>query len=163
MANTKEFFLSVTQRVFSNWTALKMAVEHGMGPKENAVDFCPYITEVMYMNENLNSSEVASELEDYMDEQFNTELQDESALQVAEELLRFYKYCIENNESLAMAELEKLPPVQPWLLSTVPLRRANQSSVQNEDDSSSENEENVTEPMEVADSEWTEVRTRRKR
>lgn len=27
-----------------------MAVEHGMGPKERAVDFCPYMTEVMYMN-----------------------------------------------------------------------------------------------------------------
>ena len=27
-----------------------MAVEHGMGPRERAVDFCPYMTEVMYMN-----------------------------------------------------------------------------------------------------------------
>lgn len=27
-----------------------MAVEHGMGIKERAIDFCPYMTEVMYMN-----------------------------------------------------------------------------------------------------------------
>lgn len=26
MANTKEFFLTVTQRLFSNWTALKVIV-----------------------------------------------------------------------------------------------------------------------------------------
>lgn len=25
MSNTKEFFLSVTQRIFSNWTALKVS------------------------------------------------------------------------------------------------------------------------------------------
>lgn len=28
----------------------QMAVEHGMGTKERAVEFCPYIAEVMYMN-----------------------------------------------------------------------------------------------------------------
>ncbi|OAD61515.1 Pre-rRNA-processing protein TSR2 like protein [Eufriesea mexicana] len=160
MSNTKEFFLSVTQRIFSNWTALRVAVEQGMGTKERATDFCPYITEVMYMNEDLNSDEIANELEDYMDEYFNTELQDNSAIQVAEELLRFYHYCTENNENLAMTELAKLPPLQSWLVMNEPIKRSqNSCAIEND---SSENEEEASVGTEVAD-EWTEVRTRRKR
>lgn len=93
MASAKEFFLMVTQRIFSNWTALRvsrrmildlalipnkgyvafyavkhytikrvnlvlrstsvhfqLAVEHDMGPKDSAVEFCTYITEVLFMN-----------------------------------------------------------------------------------------------------------------
>ncbi|XP_076659113.1 uncharacterized protein LOC143362645 [Halictus rubicundus] len=160
MSNTKEFFLTVTQRIFSNWTALKMAVEHGMGTKEDAIDFCPYITEVIYMNENLNSSEIANELEDYMDEHFNTELQDDSAMQVAGELLRFFHYCCQNNETMAVAELEKLPPLQSWLVNGEPVRRTQNSSVIESD--SSEDEEEASEDMQVADG-WTEVRSRQKK
>ncbi|KAG6799134.1 hypothetical protein HZU73_05529 [Apis mellifera caucasica] len=160
MSNTKEFFLSITQRIFSNWTALKMAVEHGMGIKERAIDFCPYMTEVMYMNEGLNTNEIANELEDYMDEHFNTELQDNSAMQVAEELLRFYHYCIENNENLAVTELEKLPPLQSWIITNEPIKKIqNSCTIEND---SSENEEETSVCMKVAD-EWTEVKARRKR
>lgn len=162
MANTKEFFLSVTQRVFSNWTALQMAVQHGMGTKERARDFCAYVTEVIFMNENLDSAEVANELEDYMDDQFNTQLEDNSATQVAGELLRFFQYCVANNENLAVAEFEKLPALQTWIVCNEPTR-TNRNSYIPEDDSSSESEEEVTGNMEVADDEWTEVRTRRKR
>lgn len=160
MSNTKEFFLSVTQRIFSNWTALRMAVEHGMGLKERAVDFCPYMTEVMYMNENINSSEIATELEDYMEEYFNTELQDNSAIQVAEELLRFYHYCIESNENLAMAEFAKLPPLQSWLVINEPMIKTHSSPMVEDDNSESEAEASGDAKVE---DEWTEVRTRRKR
>lgn len=160
MSDAKDFFLSVTQRIFSNWTALRMAVEHGMGAKERAVDFCPYITEVMYMNEGLNSSEIASELEDYMDEHFNTELEDNSAIQVAEELLKFYRYSIENNANVLATELEKVPPLQSWLVTSEPVRKVENTSVMEND--SSEDEVETPSEMEVID-EWTEVRSRRKR
>lgn len=160
MSNTKEFFLSVTQRIFSNWTALRMAVEHGMGSKERAIDFCPYIAEVMYMNENLSSGEIANELEDYMDEYFNTELQDDSAVQVAEELLRFYRYCIENNESTAVAEIEKLQPLQSWLTMDSPSTKTQNFSIVK--DISSDEEEQTSHCTEGIN-EWTEVKSRRKR
>ncbi len=51
--------------------------------------------------EGLISSEIASVLDDYMDDQFNTEVHDDSIIQVAEELLRFHRYCMEGNESTA--------------------------------------------------------------
>lgn len=110
--------------------------------------------------ENLNSSEIAAELEDYMDEHFNTELEDDSAIQVAEELLRFYRYCIQSNESVAVVEFEKLPPLQSWFIANEPMRRTQQPSVV--EDNSSEEEEETSRNIEAVD-EWTEVRSRRKR
>lgn len=164
MTDTKEFFNNVTQRIFSNWTALKMAVEYGMGTKDGALEFCAYMTEVMYMNDNLDSNEVAGELEDYMDEHFNTQLEDNSAIQVAEELLRFYHYCVEKNESVAVAELQKLPPQQSWISSNEPRIRSINNTRAQQDESSSSDEEDATHgSMEVGDDEWTEVKTRQKR
>lgn len=29
-----------------------MAVEYGMGPRQSAEEFCPYMTEIFYMNGN---------------------------------------------------------------------------------------------------------------
>lgn len=117
----------------------------------------------LYSSERLTSSEIAMELEDYMDEQFNTELQDNSSKEVAEELLRFYQYCMESNESTATAELEKLPPLQSWLVSTLPTTSSNNHSLPVDCDSSSD-DENMDEDKNVADAEgWIEVKARRKR
>ncbi|XP_015594747.1 uncharacterized protein LOC107267473 isoform X2 [Cephus cinctus] len=140
-----------------------MAVEHGMGSKERAEDFCPYITEVMFINDGLTANEIAAEIEDYMDTEFNTELQDESSIQVAEELLRFYNYCKEGDESTAMTEFEKLPPLQIWITARQTIKQVgNQSMAENNGDSSGSSTEE-DEDMEVSEPGWTEVKTRRKR
>lgn len=160
MEHTKSFFLSVTQRIFSNWTALKLAVEHGMGSVERAIEFCPYITEVLYMNEGLTSDQIAAEIEDYMDEQLNTILEDNSTVQVAEELLRFYRYCIEGNESTAKVELEKLPPLQSWFTCERPTRATRSLPVKQ--DSSSDEDMDVDKSEQEADG-WTVVTNKRNR
>ncbi|KAF3427831.1 hypothetical protein E2986_05793 [Frieseomelitta varia] len=160
MSNTKEFFLSVVQRIFSNWTALRMVVEHNMGTKKMVIDFCSYMTEVMYMNEGLNVSEIANELEKYIDEQFNTELEDNSSEQVAEELLRFYRYCIESHESLAVTEFAKLSPLQKWLDMNKPAKEIQTVCAMETD--SSESEKETSDDMKVVD-EWTEVTRKRRR
>lgn len=161
MSDSKDFFLSVTKRIFSNWTALKMAVEHGMGTRGKANEFCHYITDVMYMNEGLSVSEIALELEDYMDQQFNTELQDFSGRQVAEELFKFHCYCIENNKTQIDIELGKLPPLQAWIEAYITRKNNNESvMVHSDNDSESDKAEN---DMETEDTEWTKVKTKRKR
>ncbi|XP_066595693.1 pre-rRNA-processing protein TSR2 homolog [Prorops nasuta] len=159
MENTKEFFLSVIQRIFSNWTALKMAVEHGMGCKDNAVQFCPYILDFIYMNgESLHVSDIAIELEEYMDQHFNTQLEDDSPVQVATELMRFYKYCCDGNEATAVEELNKLLPLNTWITTREPISRRSAPR-----ETSSESEEDEEEGMEVIKEEWTEVKARRNR
>jgi len=115
MDRVKSLLLAVAERILSNWTVLKLAVENGMGPIESALEFCSYVTEVLCMNDGLTVSQIVGELEYYMNDQFNTELQDDGTIQVARELLRFYQYCVDGDEFTAVTELEKLPASQPWL------------------------------------------------
>ena len=95
-----------------------------------------------------------------MDEQFNTELQDNSSVQVAEELLRFYRYCIENDENLAVTEFAKLSPLQLWLDMNKPAKEIQTVCAMETD--SSESEKETPNDMKVVD-EWTEVRGKRRR
>ncbi|XP_034935426.1 uncharacterized protein [Chelonus insularis] len=165
MENTRDFFLQITQRIFSNWTALRMAVEHGMGSKDKAIEFCPYITEVIYMNENLSSDEVAGELEEYMDTEFNTELQDNSAIEVAQQLLRFYQYCLNSDEKTAMAEMEKLPALKSWILSRDMIRKQISDGPSTSEVSNGGEEDEMSEHVKetAVEDEWLEVKPRKKK
>ena len=103
--------------------------------------------------------ELGAELDDYMDDRFNTNLEDDSYTQVAEELFRFYRYCLTGDEATALIEFEKLPPLQSWITLK---EKSTVQSVPQQDETSSENEEATNQKMEVADEEWTTVRTSRK-
>lgn len=67
-------------------------------------------------SDGLTNDQIAEELENYMEDQFNTEIQDESTPQIAAELLRFYQYCTAGNESTARVEFDELPALQSWLV-----------------------------------------------
>lgn len=160
-----------------------------MGSKNTALEICSYITEVLYMNgklfsipsfiyndidstiidpilcciffflERLSIEDVAAEIEEYIAVHFDTELHDDSDLQIAEDLLRFHRYCMEGNESMATVELEKLPPLQCWLNSTqctsVPVPR----------DSSLDKDMDVDDSDKSDDSDegWTKVTNRKRK
>ncbi|KAK0170355.1 hypothetical protein PV328_010926 [Microctonus aethiopoides] len=145
---------------------MQMAVEHGMGSKDRAVDFCPYITDVIYMNDDFSSDDLAVELEEYMDREFQTELQDNSAKEIAEILMNFYHYCHDGYEETAKAEMNKLPQLQPWILSRDEIKQRTSNLRPINDDSSSDSEEENGNSMETAAtnaSDWVEVKTRRKK
>jgi hypothetical protein len=116
MSETDLDMLNIIQRIFSNWTALKMAVEHGMGTKEQANDFCIYVDKIMSMNEQLDVSDIAAELDDYMDLEFNTKLEDNSETQVAAEIHRFHSYLKLNDVQKLEEEIGKLTQIQPWIM-----------------------------------------------
>ncbi|XP_011861606.1 PREDICTED: uncharacterized protein LOC105558506 [Vollenhovia emeryi] len=157
MEHAEQFFVTVTQRIFSNWTALRLAVEHDMGSIESARNLCSNVAHIMCTNEGLTTDEVADHLETCMDDHFNTELEDDSSIQVAEELLRFYRYCVAGDQLTAQTEFEKLPPPQSWLSlerparPTRPVRHEPSSSDEGMDVDKNEQEEDG----------WTVVANRR--
>lgn len=110
--------------------------------------------------EGLTSGQIAAELEDYMDEQLNTILEDNSTVQVAEELLRFYQYCIEGNEAIAKMEFEKLPPLQSWFTCERPIQSTRSLPVKQ--DNSSDEDMDVDKNEQETDG-WTVVTNRRNR
>lgn len=90
-----------------------------------------------------------------MDDRFSTELQDDSSIQVAEELLRFYRYCMEGDELTAKTEFEKLPPLQSWLNLEQPARPTRPVK----HDSSSDEDMDIDKNKQ--EDEWTVVTNRR--
>lgn len=105
----------------------------------------------------MTSEEIANELEIYMDDRFSTELQDDSSIEVAEELLRFNRYCMEGDEGTAKAEFEKLPPLQSWLNLEQPVRSTR--PVKQESSSDEDMDIDGNEPKK--EDEWTVVTNRR--
>lgn len=95
-----------------------------------------------------------------MDAALNTELEDGSAILVAEELVRLHRLCVSNSEN-SLTEIEKLPPLQSWL-STLTSTNSTSQSASQQNESSSDSEETSNDQMEVEE-EWTTVKTRRKK
>ncbi|XP_057318748.1 pre-rRNA-processing protein TSR2 homolog isoform X2 [Microplitis mediator] len=172
MADLKDLFVSATQRLFSNWTALRMAVEHGHGSKDSVSNFLYHITTFINENENLSDDQLAEELKECIDDEFDIQLEDESEKQIANILLKFNQYCSQGNLELVQSEMDKLPTLKPWILSREEIisqrNRSHADSLANNLEDSSSDTDGDDEDMETdetaagADDGWTEVKTRRK-
>lgn len=113
---------------------------------------------VAFFLDDITVSELAEELEGYMDDQFNTEVHDDSCTAVATDLLKFFQYCIKGDESSAIADLEKLPPEQSWLSKSTPQRTRPVPEKHN-----SSLEEDMEVDVNEKDDGWTTVKNRRNR
>lgn len=152
--------LSIYNRsaVYEWLVAIYLVVYYFLLYKNDIINDIINCIELHFSIEGLTSDQIAAEIEDYMDEQLNTILEDNSTVQVAEELLRFYRYCIEGNESTAKVELEKLPPLQSWFTCERPTRSTRSLPV--EQDSSSNEDMDVDKSEQ---DEWTVVTNKRNR
>lgn len=77
----EEAFAKVIERVFSNWTALRLAVEHSMGGSNSlqvAVDVAKYMKEYCVSDSRVDAENIQDAIEDLMDEEFDTVCEDES-------------------------------------------------------------------------------------
>lgn len=113
-------FRNVVRLIFNNWTALRLAVEHGMGGSpsltqiklENIVDCVletlqGLTTESIYANTDWYK--VSDVLEMKMDSEFSTLLEDNSTDEVAVHIGYLYKlYCQGDFDSINLS-LESLP------------------------------------------------------
>ncbi|KAI4490234.1 hypothetical protein M0802_010812 [Mischocyttarus mexicanus] len=163
MEDKLNFFLSLTRRIFSNWTALKLAVENGMGSVKTASDFCDFVADYLSVNDDLCSDEIQWFLEEYMENKFNTFLEDQSGQQVADELLKFFIYYAQDDATKALSEFEKLQPLQPWIvLSSVIQRNKEPAMIDSISDSEiDEDDDDDDESMDTDDFGWTKVTSKK--
>ncbi|NP_001135814.1 TSR2, 20S rRNA accumulation, homolog [Nasonia vitripennis] len=161
MADNNERCLNIIERIFSNWTALRMAVEHGMGSTEQARNFCEYVAEILRINEKLDQLDLAAELEDYMDAEFHTQLEDDSEKQVAEEIHRLH-YLLLNDVEKLDSEILKLPEVKPWIVKKTETVRKVLDEAEGNDDEDDEGTNVPRNKMEVDDDGFALV-TRKRR
>ncbi|KAF5306706.1 hypothetical protein FQR65_LT07261 [Abscondita terminalis] len=159
-------YLTIVQQIFNNWTAIRLAVEHGMGGPNSpqvAEECVNYITQFCLNEPNVQISDIKEALEDILDEEFDTICEDNSPFEVASLLHRFLLLLKEGNLDQCELEYKNLPTCQSWLpsqLSHIMQSQAGEDAGQSNDTRDSVIEQ-VT-PMEE-DPEWTTVKSRRKK
>ncbi|XP_053601896.1 uncharacterized protein LOC128670341 [Plodia interpunctella] len=176
-------FKPIVDLVLNNWTALQLAVEHGMGApggEKTAQLMSVYIAR--YCVENItDADELAEVIEDLMDEEFDTVCHDNSPKEIAIVLLLYLGLLKEGRHDEIRARLAAMPKCQKWLSQPIHESVPPQCHGNPDDDttSSSDEEEALDEPNGVASSShqsqepepmeedvepgWTVVRTRRKK
>ncbi|XP_026764293.1 uncharacterized protein LOC113522709 [Galleria mellonella] len=180
-------FKPIVDLVLNNWTALQLAVEHGMGApggEKTAQLMAVYIAR--YCVENIVDRDDLSELiEDLMDEEFDTVCHDNSPKEIASLLLLFLGMLKNGQHDEVRAQIDALPKCQKWLSQPIhdsvpPQCHGNpdddttsssseeddSENEQNDDEASSSNINHGQEPMDEdvqVEPGWTVVRTRRRK
>ncbi|XP_072935547.1 pre-rRNA-processing protein TSR2 homolog isoform X2 [Epargyreus clarus] len=177
-------FKPIVDLVLNNWTALQLAVEHGMGApggEKTAQLMSVYVAR--YCVENIIDVEDLTELlEDLMDEEFETVCHDNSPKEVASLLVLYLGLLKDGHHDELRARIEAMPKCQKWLSEPIhdsvpPQCHGNPdddttSSSGDEDEPQNEfmngagasSSNQNPEPMdEDSDPGWTVVRTRRRK
>jgi pre-rRNA-processing protein TSR2 len=163
MAGNSEMFRSIVESVFNTWTALRLAVEQGMGGhqgKDIALRLVDQVTDLV-CNTDTGEEEIADFLLEFMDTELQTLCEDNSPDEVATVLLQFYQLCKAGNHEEINLELSKLPRCEVWLRKP-PGPVSNQEEAMDSEDTVSNGHISNT-VTEEHDPEWTQVKTRRRK
>ncbi|CAG4990992.1 unnamed protein product [Colias eurytheme] len=176
-------FKPIVDLVLNNWTALQLAVEHGMGApggEKTAQLMSVYVARFCVEN-IVDADELTEVLEDLMDEEFETVCHDNSPREVATLLLTFLTLLKDGHHEELRNRIEALPKCQKWLSTPIHESVPPQCHGNPDDDTTSSSGEDEPEnainngtgsqqqnaepePMEEdVDPGWTVVRTRRKK
>ncbi|XP_042865934.1 pre-rRNA-processing protein TSR2 homolog isoform X2 [Penaeus japonicus] len=105
-------FGTAVELTLKNWNPLQFAVSQQMGGHDSIEkrDWFPTVVEdFFYKNEDLDPDEVADFISTIMDTEFNTLVEDDSDLEVATTLCRFYRMSEAGEKDKIQEELEKMP------------------------------------------------------
>lgn len=138
-------FADVIGIVFNNWTAIKLAVEHGMGgppavTQHKLTDIIDSVAQTITSN-NVDWYDVSDLLADAMDTEFSTILEDDSNDEVANHLCQLYQMYQTGDHPSLQAALSSLPcrtPINTVLLNSashsVPMESSSDEEAPAEDD-----------------------------
>ncbi|XP_063608312.1 pre-rRNA-processing protein TSR2 homolog [Penaeus indicus] len=108
----ESLFGKAVEVTLKNWNPLQFAVSQQMGGHDSIAkrDWFPSVVEdFFYKNEDLDPDEVADFIATIMDSEFNTLVEDDSDLEVATVLCRFYRLNEAGEKEKIQEELEKMP------------------------------------------------------
>jgi pre-rRNA-processing protein TSR2 len=162
--------LPIIRSIFSRWTALQLAVTHSMGGSESEAKYEAFIQAFgEYLTRNIRpslpistiESDIQQYLDEILDEEFNTVLDDGSSFELAQLFVRYIHLILQGKLNEVQQELQ----IQQSSISP------NQMSIRNENDESSssssesendmiEEEKSKTQSMDIDEDGWTTVRRR---
>lgn len=187
-AQLQPVFKEIVENIFNRWTALRLAVEHGMGGPlglNTAIEIIDYITCYCTENKNVDSYDLREVMEEIMDQEFQTICEDESVDEISEILIKYLNLLKQNKEDVVRMELARMGPYQVWIKSgnSIKMQMVDDSSGTEDDDMGQDNDmemdaapsgrSSVPSPSmqgsttefleEDVDPGWTQVRGRRRR
>ncbi|KAL0280979.1 UNVERIFIED_CONTAM: hypothetical protein PYX00_002118 [Menopon gallinae] len=154
------------QNILNRWSGLKLCVEHQSGgrqSKEKALYLIDYLHEVLLSNNKIETEDFEDLISDYMDNELQTILEDDSVREISKTILHLYDVYQAKGEEGLTEEMGRLPPCDFWLDITYPVPSKTYCEESSGDESESEAEDTANNQTEDMDCEWTEVSYRRKR
>ncbi len=154
--------LPIIRSIFSRWTALQLAVTHSMGGSESEVKyeafieaFGGYLTRTIRPS-STNESDIQEYLDEVLDEEFNTVLDDGSSSELAQSFVRYIHLILQGK----LTEVEQELQLQQSTSASIQMSIRNEN---NDDDSSSseEEEESNKQSMDIDEDGWTTVHRRK--
>uniref|UniRef100_C6ZQP9 Pre-rRNA-processing protein TSR2 homolog n=1 Tax=Ochlerotatus triseriatus TaxID=7162 RepID=C6ZQP9_OCHTR len=120
LAHLQPAFKEIVENVFNRWTALLLAVEHGMGGPlglNTAIEMINYITCYCTDNKKVDAYDLREVMEEIMDQEFETICEDESVDEIIDILIKYLNLLKENKEDQVRAELTRMGPCEIWIKS----------------------------------------------
>uniref|UniRef100_A0A1B0C8A1 Pre-rRNA-processing protein TSR2 homolog n=1 Tax=Lutzomyia longipalpis TaxID=7200 RepID=A0A1B0C8A1_LUTLO len=141
MAGSNEPFREIVENIFNRWSALKLAVEHGMGGwngLQKAIELMNHTYDYCVQPKTPAQEDIQDALDEYLDQEFQTICDDNSSQEVSYYLIRYLTMFRAGQFAEITNELNQLPPVNKWLL---PGHKITYVAVQEDSSSESETEE----------------------
>ncbi|CAO1405834.1 unnamed protein product [Diamesa serratosioi] len=138
MAEMRPYFKEIVENIFNRWSALKLAVEHGMAGHnglQTAIEMVNYVTDCCVTNPKVDQENLIDLLEDVMDQEFHTICDDDSIKEISHYLIKYLIMLKEGKLEEIKVELSQLPMCEMWIVAG---RKINYVTI---DESSSEDED----------------------
>jgi pre-rRNA-processing protein TSR2 len=164
----------IIRSVFSRWTALQLAVSHSMGGLESEAKYEAFIEAfAQYLKRNIQPSissmegDIQEYLDEILDEEFNTVLDDGSSTELAQLFIRYIQLIQQGKLADVQQELQLQHSMTPAIQMSVRNKNEDESSSSSGDDED-ENEmreeqstnESKSQAMDVDEEGWTTVHRR---
>jgi pre-rRNA-processing protein TSR2 len=169
----------IIRSVFSRWTALQLAVTHSMGGPTSEAKYEAFIEALgRYLIRSIRSSsstsateqDIQEYLDEIMDEEFNTVLDDGSSLELAQLFVRYIQLIQQGKLVDIQQELQLQNSTAPSIQMSVRNKNEDDSTSSSDNDEGDEtgmnDEKSSNEPkpqaMDVDEDEWVTVHRRGK-
>ncbi|CAF2360203.1 unnamed protein product [Rotaria sp. Silwood2] len=177
--------LPIIRSVFSRWTALQLSVSHSMGGPQSEAKYEAFIEAFgQYLVRNVRPSltisameqDIQEYLDEILDEEFNTILDDGSSNELAKLFIRYIQLIQEGKLVDVQQELQLQQSTTPAIQMSVRNENENDSSSSEDDDDDNDNErdnkireeeqeeestnETKSQAMDVDEEGWVTVRRR---
>ena len=151
----------IIRSVFSRWTALQLAVDHGMGGSDSQVKYEAFIDAFgQHLSRNVRPSlsvssmeqDIQEYLDEILDEEFNTVLDDGSSTELAQLFIRYIQLIHQGKLADVQQELQVQHAAAPAVQMSVRTKTEDGSSSSSEDDGDDDEPEMSEEPSTTTES-----------